>query len=176
MLPPGDGWPWRRLLTPEGTLNHLHEDPPAHGVLSQCALALTTVGANTAELGALGVPMIVLVPTQHLAVMQAWDGWMGLVARLPGLKRLIGLLLSAWRLRNHGLLAWPNISAGRMVVPERVGTITPAQIATEASDWLQSPQRLDGQRQDLRALRGQPGAVAALAKQVQELLPLALSD
>ena len=57
--------------------------------------------------------------------MQAWDGWMGLVARLPGLKRLIGLLLSAWRLRNHGLLAWPNISAGRMVVPERVGTITP---------------------------------------------------
>ena len=111
-------------------------------MLSQCALALTTVGANTAELGALGVPMIVLVPTQHLGVMQAWDGWMGLVARLPGLKRLIGLLLSAWRLRNHGLLAWPNISAGRMVVPERVGTITPAQIATEASDWLQSPSGL----------------------------------
>ena len=176
VLPPGDGWPWRRLLTRAGTLIHLHEDPPAHGVLSQCALALTTVGANTAELGALGVPMIVLVPTQHLGVMQAWDGWLGLVARLPGLKRLIGLLLSAWRLRNHGLLAWPNISAGRMVVPERVGTITPAQIATEASDWLQSPERLEGQRQDLRALRGQPGAVAALAKQVQELLPLALSD
>ena len=120
--------------------------------------------------------MIVLVPTQHLGVMQAWDGWMGLVARLPGLNRVIGWLLSAWRLRNHGLLAWPNISAGRMVVPERVGPITPAQIAMEASEWLQSPERLEGQRQDLRALRGQPGAVAALAKQVQELLPLALSD
>ncbi|MEC7897722.1 MAG: glycosyl transferase [Cyanobacteriota bacterium] len=176
LLPPGDSWPWRRLLTRAGTLIHLQEEPPAHGVLSQCALALTTVGANTAELGALGVPMIVLVPTQHLGVMQAWDGWMGLVARLPGLKRVIGWLLSAWRLRNHGLLAWPNISAGRMVVPERVGPITPAQIAMEASEWLQSPERLEGQRQDLRALRGQPGAVAALAKQVQELLPLALSD
>ena len=176
VLPPGDGWPWRRLLTRAGTQIHLQEDPPAHGVLSQCSLALTTVGANTAELGALGVPMIVLVPTQHLGVMQAWDGWMGLLARLPGLRRLIGLLLSAWRMRNHGLLAWPNISAGRMVVPERVGAITPEQIAAEATGWLQQPERLEGQREDLRALRGQPGAVAALAEEVRSLLPKALSD
>ena len=176
VLPPGEGWPWRRLLTEAGTLIHLQEDPPAHGVLSQCSLALTTVGANTAELGALGVPMIVLVPTQHLGVMQAWDGGMGLLARLPGLRRLIGLLLSAWRMRNQGLLAWPNISAGRMVVPERVGTITPEQIAAEASGWMQQPERLQGQREDLRALRGQPGAVAALAEEVRSLLPKALSD
>ena len=120
--------------------------------------------------------MIVLVPTQHLGVMQAWDGWLGVLARLPGLRRLIGLLLSAWRLRNRGLLAWPNISAGRMVVPERVGAITPEQIAAEACDWLQTPERLEGQRQDLRALRGQPGAVAALAEEVRDLLPRALCD
>ena len=108
--------------------------------------------------------------------MQAWDGGMGLLARLPGLRRLIGLLLSAWRMRNQGLLAWPNISAGRMVVPERVGTITPEQIAAEASGWMQQPERLQGQREDLRALRGQPGAVAALAEEVRSLLPKALSD
>ncbi len=166
----------RRLVTRQGTEIHLQENPPAHGALSQCKLALTTVGANTAELGALGVPMIVLVPTQHLGVMQAWDGWLGLLARLPGLRRLIGLLLSAWRLRNHGLMAWPNISAGRMVVPERVGPITPEQIAREAESWLTKPDRLQGQRDDLRSLRGQPGAVRALAEEVQGLLPLALSD
>ncbi len=166
----------RRLVTLHGTEIHLQESPPAHGVLSQCKLALTTVGANTAELGSLGVPMIVLVPTQHLGVMQAWDGWLGLLARLPGLRRLIGLLLSAWRLRNHGLMAWPNISAGRMVVPERVGPITPEQIALEADSWLATPERLQGQREDLRGLRGQPGAVRALAEEVQGLLPLALSD
>ena len=54
------------LVTPAGSRIRLVEEQPAHGVLSQCQLALTTVGANTAELGALGVPMIVLVPTQHL--------------------------------------------------------------------------------------------------------------
>ena len=61
-------------------------------------------------------------------------------------------------------------------MPERVGPIQPAAIADEAVAWLQSPERLEGQRQDLRALRGQPGAVAALAEEVRSLLPQALSD
>ncbi len=170
----GTGVPHREgkeLVTAAGTPIRLIEAHPAHGPLSQCALALTTVGANTAELGALGVPMIVLVPTQHLQVMQAWDGWLGLVARLPGLRALVGVALTAWRLRHRGFLAWPNISAGRAVVPERVGAITPAAIAAEAADWLEHPQRLAGMRDDLRSLRGRPGAVAALAALVRELLP-----
>ena len=161
----------RRLRTPAGSEILLLEAHPAHGALSQCALALTTVGANTAELGALGVPMIVLVPTQHLQVMQAWDGGIGILARLPLLRWLLGAALTAWRMRNHGFLAWPNISAGRMVVPERVGSLTPAAIAQEAADWLDQPQLLEGMREDLRSLRGQPGAVAALAALVRQLLP-----
>jgi len=165
-----DGVP-PRLLTPAGTAIELVVAHPAHGPLSQCDLALTTVGANTAELGALGVPMIVLVPTQHLQVMQAWDGALGLVARLPLLRWLLGLALTAWRMRHRGFLAWPNIAAGRAVVPERVGVITPAQIAAEAADWLAQPERLAGMRDDLRSLRGQPGAVSALADLVVELLP-----
>ncbi|MBL6802527.1 MAG: glycosyl transferase [Synechococcus sp. BS307-5m-G38] len=164
------------LLTEAGTCIQLLQQHPAHGPLSQCQLALTTVGANTAELGALGVPMIVIVPTQHLEVMQAWDGGLGLLARLPGLRRIIGVLLSLWRLRNNGLMAWPNISAGRVVVPERVGEITPEQIAGEAAEWLDSPALLQGQRDDLRALRGAPGAVSALAEEVRELLPRQLES
>ena len=163
--------PQPRLVTPAGTVIELLSEHPAHGPLSQCQLALTTVGANTAELGALGVPMIVLVPTQHLQVMQAWDGALGLVARLPLLRWLLGLALTAWRMRHRGFLAWPNIAAGRAVVPERVGMITPAQIADEAADWLAQPARLAGMRDDLRSLRGQPGAVAALAELVKALLP-----
>jgi hypothetical protein len=158
------------LVTAAGTRILLLEEQPAHGPLSQCALALTTVGANTAELGALGVPMIVLVPTQHLQVMQAWDGWLGLLARLPLLRRLVGVALTAWRLRRRGHLAWPNISAGRAVVPERVGEVTPSQIAAEAAEWLAQPERLAGMRDDLRSLRGRPGAVAALAGLVRGLL------
>jgi hypothetical protein len=170
----GAGEPHRQgdeLVTAAGTRILLLEQHPAHAALSQCALALTTVGANTAELGALAVPMIVLVPTQHLAVMQAWDGWLGLVARLPLLRRLVGVALTAWRMRHRGFLAWPNISAGRAVVPERVGPIEPAQIAAEAADWLEHPDRLAAMAADLRSLRGAPGAVAAVAAMVRGLLP-----
>jgi hypothetical protein len=170
----GSGVPQREegeLVTGAGTRIRLLEEHPAHGALSQCSLALTTVGANTAELGALGVPMIVLVPTQHLQVMQAWDGGLGLLARLPLLRWLVGAALTAWRMRHRGFLAWPNISAGRAVVPERVGAITPERIAVEAADWLEHPARLAGMRDDLRSLRGRPGAVAAMAEMVGRLLP-----
>jgi hypothetical protein len=161
------------LITPAGTRIELAARGAAHGLLSQCALALTTVGANTAELAALGVPMVVLVPTQHPEVMRAWDGLAGWLARLPGLGRLLGRALTAWRLRQRRLLALPNIGAGRMVVPERVGPITPRQIAAEAAAWLEAPARLEAVRQDLRRLRGEGGAVAALAGLVRELLPQA---
>ena len=82
--------------------------------------------------------MIVIVPTQHINVMQAWDGLLGLLGRLPFLKRLIGLLISLWRLRKSRFLAWPNISAGRMIVPEKIGKIQPKDIANEAMQWLSS--------------------------------------
>ena len=32
----------------------------------------------------------------------------------------MGVLLSTWRLRNKGFLAWPNIIAGRKIVPEKI--------------------------------------------------------
>ncbi|MFM6191850.1 lipid-A-disaccharide synthase, partial [Planktothrix sp.] len=56
---------------------------PAYNLLSNCQLCLTTVGANTAELGALAVPMIVLLPTQQLDAMRSWDGIPGILANLP---------------------------------------------------------------------------------------------
>ncbi len=168
--PPRFGQEMRRLRTSLGTEIFVEETQPAYGLLSQCDLALTTVGANTAELGALGVPMIVILPTQHLTVMRAWDGFLGLLGRLPGLSWCIGKLLSFWRLRKHGYLAWPNISANRMVVPERIGNLSPGDIAEEASDWLSSPQRLIGQKEDLQSLRGKPGAVNEFTDEVCKLI------
>ena len=114
--------------------------------------------------------MIVVVPTQHILVMEAWDGFLGLVARLPILKWFLGLLISFIKMRKRGLMAWPNISAKRMIVPERVGNITPSQIAEEAVDWLNSPARLLGQKKDLQELRGNKGATNKFCQQIIDLL------
>ena len=158
------------LITKNSTEIIIQEKHPAYSDLSQCDLALTTVGANTAELGSLNIPMIVVVPTQHIIVMEAWDGLVGLIARLPILKWCIGVLISFLKLRKRDFMAWPNISAKRMIVPERIGHITPKQIAEEAVDWLNSPKRLSGQKKDLASLRGNKGATGKFCKHIIELL------
>ena len=158
------------LITKNSTVILIQEKHPAYSDLSQCELALTTVGANTAELGSLNIPMIVVVPTQHILVMEAWDGFIGLLARLPILKYILGILISFLKMRRRGFMAWPNISAKRMIVPERVGHITPQQIAQEAIDWLNSPSRLIGQKKDLQSLRGSKGAKTKFCQQIINLL------
>tara|TARA_Y100001968_G_scaffold300207_1_gene311432 strand:+ start:71 stop:1348 length:1278 start_codon:yes stop_codon:yes gene_type:complete len=158
------------LITKNSTEIILQEKHPAYNDLSQCDLALTTVGANTSELGSLNIPMIVVVPTQHILVMQAWDGFIGLIARLPILKWFIGRLITFLKLKSRRFLAWPNISAKKIIVPERIGHITPKQIAHEAIGWLNSPYRLDGQKKDLQALRGSTGATKKFCKQIMNLL------
>ena len=158
------------LITTKSTNILLQENHPAYNDLSQCKLAITTVGANTAELGSLNIPMIVVVPTQHILVMEAWDGFVGLLARLPILKWLFGILISFLKMRKRGFMAWPNISAKKMIVPERVGHITPTQIAQEAVNWLNSPSRLLGQKKDLQALRGSKGATKKFCEQIINLL------
>jgi len=64
------------------------------------------------------------------------------------------------------------------VVPERVGDITPDQIAAEAADWLAQPERLEEVRQNLQQLRGAPGAVEAVARMISRLalVPSTLLD
>jgi len=158
------------LITNNSTMILVQEKHPAYSDLSQCDIALTTVGANTAELGSLNIPMIVVVPTQHILVMDAWDGLLGLIARLPILKWCLGLLISFVKLRKKGFMAWPNISAKRMIVPERIGHITTTQIAEETIDWLNSPSRLAGQKKDLQALRGEKGATKKFCQEIINLL------
>ena len=159
---------WKKIITKKNTEIYLKEDYPAHNELSQCDLALTTVGANTAELGALAIPMIVIIPTQHLNVMKAWDGLLGIIGRLPILEWVFSRIVSAWRLRKRRYMAWPNICSGRMLVPERIGKFSPTQIAIEASEWLDSPERLKGQKEELKSLRGKSGAVNAIVKEILE--------
>ena len=47
--------------------------------------------------------MIVVIPTQHILVMEAWDGLLGFIARLPILKLFLGLIISLVKLRKKRL-------------------------------------------------------------------------
>lgn len=160
------------LRTQRGLRVDLWTQSPAYGLLSQCRLCLTTVGANTAELGSLAIPMLVLLPTQQLDAMRSWDGIPGLLANLPGVGTAFATAINWLALRRLGLLAWPNIWAGEAIVPELVGKLQPHAVAEIALDWLNHPEKLDQMRQRLRHIRGEPGAAAKLAHLVKTELNL----
>ncbi|MGB3201328.1 MAG: lipid-A-disaccharide synthase [Nodosilinea sp.] len=166
--------PLPRLRTPSGLEVLLWQGHPAYDVMSQMQFCLTTVGANTAELGSLGVPMMVLLLTQKLEAMKAWDGIPGLLANLPlvgdGFAKFINTLILRQIYKEGKLFAWPNIWARRAVVPELVGPLKPQDVAERIVNYLDHPPALAALRQDLRSVRGEAGAAAKLAAMVVEEL------
>lgn len=169
LVEPARGLPY--LETANGTRVLLWLRSPAYDLLTQCQLCITTVGANTAELASLAVPMLVLLPTQQLDLMRAWDGIPGLLANLPLLGTGFAKLINAWVLRQGlGLKAWPNIWAGREIVPEWVGHLLPKPVGDRIANLLNNPAELEKMRQALKQVRGEPGAAQRLAALVQVVL------
>ncbi|MEN9238657.1 MAG: hypothetical protein Q6K80_10620 [Thermostichus sp. DG_1_6_bins_120] len=159
-----------QFITPFGTTIQLWTAFPAYSVLANCDLCLTTIGANTAELARLGVPMVVVIPTNKLEAMRAWDGILGLLVNLPilgtGLARYINRLALRWL----GYLAWPNIWAGREVVPELRGHLCPVEVAEQARLLLEDRQRRQQMQMELQQLGGKPGAAQAIVQLVAQQL------
>jgi lipid-A-disaccharide synthase len=180
------------LVTQGGLQVQLWTRTPAYDLLRRCQFCLTTIGANTAELASLAIPMVVLLPMQEL--WQDWDGLPGLLTRLPWVGKRFGnltfwLLIQqqlGWRTwrkiwaqpevnwglvkQGLGLRAWPNLWAGREIVPELVGALTPDQVTPVVLDLLQHPESLAQMQARLAAVRGATGAAAKLTELVVDLV------
>ena len=156
------------LITPNGLKIKLITSFPAYEHLRQCSLVVTTVGANTAELGGLAIPMWVLLPTQHIEVMR--EGIVGLMTRLPLIGGSFASMINKWLIGQKRLYAWPNIWSKTEIVPERIGLFTPQDIAEEILDYLNNPAKLQEIRVRLEEVRTETGAATKLAHIIQEQL------
>lgn len=165
LVEPDTGLPYLQIK--DGPKVFLWQRFPALDLFSQCALCFTTIGANTAQLGALATPMIVLLPTQQMDGAKVLDGLPGLMARTPGLGAIARKFITPVVIRavqkSGKLFAWPNIWAKREVVPELFGPITAEEVSTLARDYLTHPEKLDDMRRTLRNLRGPSGAADKMA-------------
>jgi len=162
------------LVTANGTKIKLITQFPAHEFLCQSQLCLTTVGANTAELGSLGIPMIVLLPTQQLDAMRSWDGIPGILANLPGIGTTFAKLINWFVIRQGRLFAWPNIWAKKEIVPELIGKLEPQHIAEIVIDFLDHPEKLETMRHNLLQVRGKSGAAKQITNLVKQQLMLSI--
>jgi len=141
-----------------------------HNILSQCKLALTTVGANTAELAAINLPMLVVLPIQHLNAMNAWDGIFGIIGKFTLLNRLQTFIFKKLYLKNNKFFAWPNIKANKKIIPERVGIISPKDISDEAIYLLNEKNLLLEQKANLLKMRGKKGAIKQLSNLILDTI------
>ncbi len=157
-----------QIITNHGVKIQLITQFPAYETLTQCQLCLTTVGANTAELASLGIPMIVLLPTQQLDAMRSWDGLPGILANLPGVGSLFAKSINWLIIRQKRWFAWPNIWANSSIVPELIGQLQPERVANLVLDYLANPEGLQAMSDRLIAVRGKAGAarqIVTIARQ-----------
>lgn len=126
------------LVTPQGTKVQIVPPNWHYNALQISDVSITLPGTNTAELAAMGIPMVVMLPLNKPEVIPL-DGLLGLLTRLP----LVGKPLRAWLLqallKRLRFVALPNQKAQRELVPELIGKVMPQQVATTAFRLLTDP-------------------------------------
>lgn len=160
----GEGGPQGVLVSPAGARLEIHSPQE---VMEQADLIVTIPGTNTAELAALGIPMMVLIPTQH-GEAHPLPGLFGYIGHLPWLGPLIKRNLAHAYLRRARFLSHPNRRTGREVVPEIVGDLTPDIAAAALLRILEKPG--DAVERELVAIMGPPGATHRLVDEVVTFL------
>lgn len=129
-------------------------------VLSHATIVLTLPGTSTAELAALGIPMVVCGPTHRLADVPM-PGLLGHVGRLPVVGRPLKHVATRVYASRMPYFAHPNRRAGRMIVPEVIGRITAADVAETLVQTLSTPHH--HLAHGLTTIMGPPGAADRLA-------------
>ena len=107
--------------------------------------------------------MLVVLPTQHLNMMNAWDGIFGVIGKISFINNFLTFIIKNFYLKKRKFFAWPNIKAKKMIVPERIGNISPRKIAREVLFLIKNRHQLKIIRDDLHKERGGEGAAKKLA-------------
>ncbi len=154
------------IETSKNTKIYLIKKHPCYEILKECDLAITTVGANTAELAAIALPMLVVLPTQHLNMMNAWDGIFGVIGKISFINGFLTSIAKFFYFKKKKFFAWPNIKAKKMIVPERIGNISPRKIAREVLFLVKNRDQLKSIKNNLLKERGNKGAAKKLASMI----------
>ena len=107
--------------------------------------------------------MLVVLPTQLINMMNAWDGIFGLVGKISFINKFLTVLVRYIYFKKKRFFAWPNIKAKKMIVPERIGNISPIEIAEEVLFLFKNKSKLKSISDNLHKERGDKGAAKKLA-------------
>jgi lipid-A-disaccharide synthase len=135
----------------------------SYAVMSQADAVLCLPGSNTAELASMGIPMIVLVPSQRPERLPI-PGPAGYLDRLPFIGKYLKIVFVWLYWRRSKYLALPNRKAGKELVPEIVGRLTAKQVSDTFLEFIEQP--LQSLSAELRDIMGSGGASDRLAEEL----------
>ena len=139
--------------------------------MARCDVAIAVPGTVTAELGALGVPTVTVLPL-HRPELIPLEGAMELIGSLPLLGRRLKAGFVRRAARRVGLLSIPSRRAGRLLAPELIGEFGPEAIAEQALALLDDADRRRGVGAALRQAMGPQGAARRIVDRVLARLGL----
>ena len=113
------------------TENHYEEMAKSH-------FAVCIPGTKTAQIGALGIPMLVILPLGRAEVVP-FTGFVGMLDYLGVFGRKIKYHLIRKIAKTFGFTAQPNILAGSYIVPEMIQDLTVDDIYLKICALLDDP-------------------------------------
>ena len=131
--------------------------------------AITLPGTNTIEMMHCGLPALVLAPVEFLKHVPV-SGLKGFAVSLPFIGPKIRMA-AARRIisRRKGFLSWPNLLAGRELMDELYGDVTPSEVAYKTAQALGDPEYLRKKKTALLELSGpESGAAKKLCEILQQ--------
>ncbi len=140
-----------------------------HEAISISKIVLTIPGTNTAEIGALGVPMIVIFPLDRPESIPL-EGLSELFCRIPvagGFLKRLAIGLASLRIKYFAL---PNIRADKEIVPEFRGRVLAKEVAAKAVHCLKDADWLKETGEELKRVMGGRGAAENIAGVVKDLM------
>ena len=96
-------------------------------------------------------------------MMNAWDGIFGVIGKISFINRFLTFIVKFLYLKKKRFFAWPNIKAKKFIVPERIGNISPKEIAKEVLFLIKNKNKLKSISDNLLKERGSKGAAVKLA-------------
>ncbi len=130
-------------------------------------LAVSLPGTNNLQIASLGVPLLMVAPLNEAENIPL-DGIPGMIPMsLPGAKKLKKELVR-WYNSREKFISLPNRIAGKLIIPEHRGIMTPLMVADLAGDLLSSPDKLQDIIKRYSDLPLEHGASAKIAEKIMD--------
>lgn len=140
------------------TENHYEEMAKSH-------FAVCIPGTKTAQIGALGIPMLVILPLGR-AELVPFTGLVGMLDYLGIFGRKIKYYMIRKIAKTFGFTAQPNILAGSYIVPEMIQDLTVDDIYLKICSLLNDPAGLSKMSMELENIYKQYDGAIDKAKDI----------